>query len=93
MYCVHVYIHVCVCVCMCVHMCLHVMYSVFAYMYTCDVYANTCTRWYHIHAMLAPLGVILKDENKLNETVDILKELQKLAPSKSQTNDVPLPNT
>ena len=43
--------------------------------------------------MQAPLCVILKDENKLDEIVDILQELQKLAPSKSQTNDVPVPNT
>ena len=41
----------------------------------------------------APLGVYLKDENKLEEIVDILDELQKYAPSTSQTKDVPIPNS
>ena len=43
--------------------------------------------------MQAPLGVYLKDENKLEEIVDILDELQKFAPSYSQTTEVPIPNT
>lgn len=41
----------------------------------------------------APLGVYLKDENKFEEIVDILDELRKYAPSRSETRDVPIPNT
>ena len=35
----------------------------------------------------------MKDENKLEEIVDILDELQKYAPSESHTREVPIPNT
>ena len=41
----------------------------------------------------APLGVFLKDENKLDEMVDVLQELQKYAPSKSEANAVSVPGT
>ena len=43
--------------------------------------------------MQAPLGVFLKDENKLDEMVDILQELQRYAPSVSQTTKVHVPNS
>ena len=48
---------------------------------------------YFVTYLQAPLGVYLKDENKLEDIVDILGELQKYAPSKSETTDVPIPNT
>lgn len=35
----------------------------------------------------------MKNENKLEEMVDILQELQKFVPSKSETKDVQVPNT
>ena len=35
----------------------------------------------------------MKDENKLEEMVDILQELQKFVPSKSETKDVQVPDT
>ena len=41
----------------------------------------------------APLGVYLKDENKLEKIVEILDELQKYAPSEPHTIEVPIPNT
>ena len=58
----------------------------------------------HVHAivfscvnlstcMQAPLGVFLKDENKLDEIVDILQDLQKYAPAVSQTTEVHVPNS
>ena len=35
----------------------------------------------------------LKDENKLDEMVDILHELHRFVPAKSETTDVPVPNS
>ena len=40
-----------------------------------------------------PLGVYLKDENKLDEMVYILQELHRFVPAKSKTTDVPVPNS
>ena len=37
--------------------------------------------------------MFLKDENKLDEMVDVLQELQKYVPSKSGVNAVPVPGT
>lgn len=47
----------------------------------------------HFCKIQASLGVYLKDENKLEEIVDILDELQKFTPSSSQTTKVPIPNS
>lgn len=44
------------------------------------------------YCCMKALGVYLKDENNLNE-MDILEELQRFALSKSQTTNVPVPNT
>ena len=48
---------------------------------------------YALVFMQAPLGVFLKDKNKLDEMVDILQDLQRYAPSVSQTTEVHVPNS
>ena len=45
------------------------------------------------NVLQAPLGVFVKDENKLDEIVDVLQELQKYVPSKSEMKDVHVPGT
>ena len=40
-----------------------------------------------------PLGIILKNENKLEEMVSIMETLQKYVPSKKTTHSVPVPGT
>ena len=54
-------------------------------MLLCDV--CTCP----LSCMQAPLGVLLKDENKMDEMVDILQDLQRYTPSVS--TEVHVPNT
>ena len=46
-----------------------------------------------IYFFQIPLGVLLKDENKLDEMVDIMSHLHQYIPAQEFTEDVALPNT
>ena len=46
-----------------------------------------------VHALQVPLGVFLKDENKLDEMVDILDDLHKNVPTVRTTQDVKVTST